>query len=301
MPKFMPKHNEFHKIMPKLCRTFFYIQCFSEKIHYFCSSIIIKMETFDKAKRILLHIAIWGFFLYIFIPNSFLRPYPFYHPYKEWIIGLILMSFCYFNYFILIPRLYLTGFFKKYWIIFLSICLLFTGLEFLLLFPDFRLIKPSNFYYFNRIVIQSFSLVFIRNGGILSLFFLLKTNRFYTLQYQKEHKTIVQETSYYNIATSSKEVKKVNINDITHIQHQKNYTYFHLKDGHCYSQYISLLKVESELPEGLFERINRSTLINTAIPSRMEQNTLVLEIPNGQYITLPVSSTYKMDKTIKKN
>lgn len=258
------------------------------------------METFDKAKRILLHIAIWGFFLYIFIPNSFLRPYPFYHPYKEWIIGLILMSFCYFNYFILIPRLYLTGFFKKYWIIFLSICLFFTGLEFLLLFPDFRLIKPSNFYYFNRIVIQSFSLVFIRNGGILSLFFLLKTNRFYTLQYQKEHKTIVQKTSQYNIATSSKEVRSVNISDIVYIQHQKNYTYFHLIDGSCYSQYISLLKVESELPEGLFERINRSTLINTAFPSRIEKNTLVLETPNGQEILLTVSPTY-MGKMINDN
>lgn len=251
-----------------------------------------KMESKKKVKHIIFHLAVWGTFFYIFIPNSFLRPYPFFHPYKEWIVGLILMSFCYINYFVLIPRLYLTGFTKKYWIVFLISILFSTFLEFLLITPDLILFKPSLTNFFNRVFVQSLLLVFIRNGGMMGLFFLLKTNLFFEQLHLKEHQEIIKKNNYYDITISSKEVKTINIQKIVYIQHRKNYTYFYLTDGSCYSQYISLLKVESELPEGNFVRINRSTLANTTFPSKIENGTLQIEMPNGKNVSLTVSPAY---------
>lgn len=256
------------------------------------------MGTIKKLSRFFFHFAIWAIFFYIFIPNSFLRPFPFYHQYKEWIIGFALMGVCYLNYFILTPRIYLTGFVKRYWIIFLSLNLIFTALEFLLLSSDLQaLIVPNNYH--RLLIIQSFALAFIRNGGIIGLFFLLKTNQYYVKQYQKEYQTVVQKTQEYNIMISSKEIKTVHIDDIAYIQHQKNYTYFHLTDGSCYSQYISLSKVESELPDNHFVRLNRSTLANKNFPSRLENETLLMTMPNGSTLALAVSPKFK-DNIIQK-
>lgn len=284
--------------MPKACRHLIKKRSFSHDFSYFCKTNSEIMGTIKKLTRFFFHFVIWAIFFYIFIPNSFLRPFPFYHQYKEWIIGFALMGVCYLNYFILTPRIYLTGFVKRYWIIFLSLNLIFTALEFLLLSSDLQaLIVPSNYH--RLLIIQSFALAFIRNGGIIGLFFLLKTNQYYVKQYQKEYQTVVQKTQEYNITVSSKEVKTVTISEITYIQHQKNYTYFHLTDGSCYSQYISLSKVEGELPEGQFVRINRSTLASKSFPSKLDHETLLMTMPNGSTLALAVSPKFK-DNIIQK-
>ncbi len=204
------------------------------------------------------------------------------------------MAICYLNYFVITPRLYLAGYVKKYWIVLCATLLLFTAFEFVFLIPEIKIVKPLYYYLsFTRYLVKSITLVFIRNGGIVLLFTLLKSNQYYISQYQVERKAVVEQTSHYNIVVSSKKIKTVRIQDIVYIQHQKNYTYFHLIDGSSYAQYISLLKVVEELPEGKFLQISRSTLVNTLFPMQLDNNTLTVETAEGKVVSLAVSPKYR--------
>lgn len=253
----------------------------------------MEMGKIKKGVVIVVHLLMWFFFFYMFVRNNFSKIGFSYNPHKEWALGCALMILCYLNYFFITPRFYLAGYIRKFWMVLLSVLIVFTACEYLLFMPELKLFKPIYYPYYERYVVQKYLLSFIRNSAVVIFFTFLKSNHYFVHQYQTERKVLMTQASVYNIIVSGKEVKPVNINDIVFIQHQKNYTYFHLADGSIYSQYISLLKVEEELPEALFMRISRSALINANIPIRLEHDVLKVEMPGFETISLAISPKYR--------
>jgi len=67
---------------------------------------------------------------------NYFRPYSFYHPYKEWVIGIVILAACYLTYFWTAPKYYLNGFTKKFFIVSLVGCLSLTAFEMGFLWND---------------------------------------------------------------------------------------------------------------------------------------------------------------------
>lgn len=257
------------------------------------------MKRYKVFFRVVFHIVFWVCFFIYFTVNNNLRPFPSLHPYKEYLIGLGVLISSYLVYFFLTPRYYLAGYFKYFYIGVVLLLFSLTLFEFSLLHDDLLLWRqafPED--YRLGLMLQIIILVLLRNACFIGLFFLLRTNRYYLKNIQAERMGLLQNTSYYNIVLSMKEVKTVKITDIMYIRHQKNYSYFYMSDGVHYAQYMSLTKVMGELPKTLFMRISRNTIVNTRYIVNYKKGILSLQslrVEGIEETNLPVSQTYKKE------
>lgn len=255
------------------------------------------MKNYKTILKVLFHLLFWVAFFWYFTTNNNLRPFPAVHLYKEYVIAAVILVASYLVYFFLTPKYYLAGYLDRFVMSVVVLVLALNIFEFTLLRNDLLLWKtafPREYY--EPHYLQMFLLVMVRNICILGFFFLLRSNRHYAELNRAERKGLLNNTSYYNIVVSSKQVETVKVTEIMYVRHQKNYSYFYLSDGTHYPQYVSLTKVIEELPESLFLRISRSTIINTAYIMRFEKDIFTLQAIREAAVVeanLPISATYK--------
>lgn len=106
--------------------------------------------------------------------NNFLRPFPAFHPYKEYIIAAFIMLASYLTYFVIVPKFYLSGYFKRFRLSAASLVIVLTFFELFILYRDLQLFKPIVIEYLNTFYIQTVFFIIIRNSCVLVLFFLWK-------------------------------------------------------------------------------------------------------------------------------
>ncbi len=255
------------------------------------------MEKSKTIWRILLHLLFWAGFFYIFVVLNFFRPYPFYHPYKEWVIGAVIMAACYATYFWTVPKFYLNGFTKKFFLVSLAGCLLLTVFEMAFLWNDIMPFAKQRPDLLTIYMLQMFVMILLRNGCLFGLFFILKTNRYYALELHKINTRHIAESSRLNITVQGNNTVQVPLNDIVYIRHQKNYSYFYLTDGKTLCQYISLSKIEESIPANTFVRINKSTLANMKhiVQTSVKDKTVTTSLADpqtGEAVTLNLSPVF---------
>ncbi|MBR4136655.1 MAG: LytTR family transcriptional regulator [Bacteroidales bacterium] len=252
----------------------------------------------DKAFwRILTHLLFWVFFFYIFVMLNFFRPYPFYHPYKEWIIGIVIMAACYATYFWTVPRFYLNGFTIKFFIVSFVGCLLLTAFEMGFLWNDIMPIAKRRPSLLTVYLLQMFVMILLRDCCLVGFFFILRTNHHYSMELRRVNTQLVQESALFSINIGKGNSVTVPLSDIVYIRHQKNYSYFYLVDGKSLCQYISLSKIEEDMPSDLFSRINKSVLVNKRhIESiNLEKLTITTSLTDpktGKAVMLNISPVY---------
>lgn len=211
----------------------------------------------------LLNLTFWIIILYIFINYSFLRPFCIQNSYKEILTVLFILIFVYFNYYILIPQLFLKGK-SLLFFIFAIISIFLTAIsELLLVEHDINLccqylISEKDY---NAYLREIFILLSARDTFFLVLFFLFKIYRNVEESLIIKQKIFANEMKQIVVSISASEEIILAIKDITYIEIQKNKTFIHLINGKCYSQYSSLVDMEEILPNELWLRINRSTII----------------------------------------
>jgi len=249
----------------------------------------------NKIFRISLHLLFWICFFFLFIQGNWLRPYAAFHPYKEWIIGILILVGCYLVYGWIVPRYYVNGFFLKCFFVITLVWLTLCVAELLLIQTDverFMSVLPSK-YYFRRLV-KMYLLVCLRNAAFLAVFFLLRTNRHYMEAYATTRYWLGQKGDVIVFPKSSDKEEGIAFNEVVYIQHHKNYTFFYLVDDSVQKRYISLLKAEEMLPADKFVRINRNTIVNKAYIVGTNAKGIVLNLKDklGKPIELPVSPAY---------
>ena len=255
------------------------------------------MDRFQKIGRILFHLGFWAGFFYIFVVLNFFRPYPFYHPYKELVIGAVIMAACYATYFWTVPKFYLNGFTKKFFLVSLAGCLLLAVFEMGFLWNDIMPFAKQRPDLLTIDMLQMFVMILLRNGCLLGLFFILKTNQYYAAELHKVYAKHIAESSRLNITVQGNNTVQVPLNDIVYIRHQKNYSYFYLTDGKTLCQYISLSKIEESIPANTFVRINKNTLVNiqhivqTSVKDKTVSTSLT-DPQTGEPVTLTLSPLY---------
>ena len=253
------------------------------------------MKKYRTIWKIIAHILFWILFVFYFVRNNVVRPFPTLHPYKEWVIALLLMGSCYLTYFFIVPRYYLSGYWQKFYVSFFLLATLLTIAEFFLLYVDFKMFVPIVHSYVKLYYGRWIFGMFIRDICLLMLFFILRTNEHYHDFLRMQQRASLYEDSSYHIFVGKNEVKTVKISDIVYLVHQKNYTYFHLRNGEKYSMYVSMSKVEEELPSPRFRRINRKTIVNSDYVIETNRNIVTLdyrEKGSDNNVSFSLSSAY---------
>ncbi len=235
------------------------------------------MKKFEAFKSVLIHLIFWIIFVYLFVHNNILRNFPAVDQYKEYLIALMIMISSYINYFILVPRYYIPGYFAKFNTFFLLLILCLTSFEVAILYEDFQIVKQIIVTNPSRYGLQNILLITLRNFCILSLFFILKTSQYYRKRIQLEQKAFVNNQSCFNIIVSNNCIKTVKLDEIVYLNHKKNYTFFHLSNGEVYQMYISMSKIEDMLPKKDFIRVNRNIIINIKYELSTNENIITLD------------------------
>lgn len=262
---------------------------------YFCGNFSMLMKKYRTILRIIAHILFWILFVFYFVRNNVVRPFPALHPYKEWVIVILLMVSCYLTYWFVVPRYYLSGFWKKFYVSFFLLVTLLTLAEFFLLYVDFKMFVPIVHSYVKLYYGRWIFGMLIRNTCLLMLFFILRTNEHYHDLLRMQQRASIYEDSLYHILVGKNEVKTVKISDIVYLAHQKNYTYFHLRNGEKYSMYVSMSKVEEELPSAMFRRINRNIIVNMDNVVETDRNVITLDFRekgSDNNVSFSLSSAY---------
>lgn len=81
--------------------------------------------------------------------------------------------------------------------------------------------------------------------------------------------------------------KRVNIEDITLLEADNNYTTIYTQED-CYVYAVVLKKIEEKMPKSVFKRVHRSYMINLEAVEGFEGNTLFV-----QNKRVPVSRKYR--------
>ena len=232
--------------------------------------------------------------LLFFRYNSILRPAAMNAPNKEYVAALILLLMLYTNYLLIIPRF----FFKREFVIFLVLSLtsvfLATFFEMLLVLPNIKncYSNTNNLQINSLITLQSF-LVGGRNMSFFLFFFVIRIFENERENLEKEQIALAKNKGFICVPNGKDNMKTISISDISHIQHEKNYTYIHTIDGSRYCKYCSLSNIAELLSETLFLRINRNVIIPLNRIVRYSQDSVTISYGNpAQEISFTLSEKY---------
>lgn len=118
--------------------------------------------------EILLHILFWGYIIYYFLNNSYIRPFCFTNIYKEVISVLIIAFSVYFNYFILFTYLNKKGTRGFFWISTIVLIIISGLSEYFLVLPDIKLCMSGLQTSYHYIPIS------MRNAGFMLVFIIIR-------------------------------------------------------------------------------------------------------------------------------
>lgn len=249
----------------------------------------------QKSVSIFFHLCFIISVLLFFRFNSILRPIVKDAIYKESLSALIMLFMLYINYLYFIPNFFLKRKYAFFYIFsIISICLS-TSLEMLMVIPNTINCFPTSFTKQNIhycIIIQS---IFIggRNSAFLLFFFVLRIFEHERETLEKERIALAKNKGFICVPNGRDNMKTISILDISYILHEKNYTYIHTIDGNRYCKYCSMSSMEDLLPENLFLRVNRNTIIPLNIITRFTEDSVTILYGNpAQEMSFSLSEKY---------
>jgi hypothetical protein len=203
-------------------------------------------------------------------------------PYKEIICVFTIAMVILLDRIILFPKLYLKRHFLWYWVISISLLFFIGFVEILLVKSNiFKAVKETTLLqHFSRYLFYVFLLVTFRYAAIFALFFIRKIHqktKFLLLQQQKL--LALEEKLIFLDSTSCKEMF-LTIDDITYISVDGNYSIIHLINKQEIRQIQSLKHYEDILPENIYLRINRNTIIMYQYVCEFADKEVTLRINN---------------------
>ena len=245
--------------------------------------------------RVLLHLVfILGIF-YFFRNNSILRPLAKGAYYKEYLSAFFLLILLYANYLFFVPEFFQKRRYFLFFILALAGILGSSSMEMLLVLPNIKSCFPDTFDNFQLKLVYThlFYLIGLRNTGFLLFFFVLRIFEHERETLEKERIALVKNKGIICVPNGKNIMETISISDISCILHERNYTYLYTTDGNRYCKYCSLSSMEKLLPEDLFLRVNRNTIIPlNKITHYTEDSVTILYGNPAQEKTFSLSENY---------
>lgn len=228
--------------------------------------------------------------LWFFSKNAFLRPYL--GGTKEIILGLLLLSTLYANYFVLYPKLYRSHTFL-YWLLVVTACLVVGGVElalgysFISQIHAFRIKEVGAFYYFSKL----WFLVFSRNLAFNFFPYMLRERKYLQQSLETEIRVVYQYTRMVDVCDATNNCKHISVDDIFFCQKNGNETEVHTVEGVKYTRYCSIKYFAQHLGDEEFVRVSPSVIIPFRHIALCNGNTVVMK--KMPYTEMPL--TFALD------
>lgn len=212
----------------------------------------------------LCHIAFWILIGYFFVCNSHLRPGANqFHLWKEYVVVGALILSVYVSYFVLIPKLYLKGYFIGFVAASLGVILSCGLLEILLLRPDIESCAKETIPkdIFTQYMFTLFFLCTLRSGTYVLCFDLLKLLQVKSASMEKSKELIVKEEQKLLVETDNSKMDTVEIPAIVYLKYKDRSTTIVNAKGMAFREYNPLIYYEKKLSANEFIKIDRSLLV----------------------------------------
>lgn len=219
------------------------------------------MKLYRQYLRIGGHVVFWLCTVYMFCHYSYLRPMA-HHWQVEALHVFLLALMVYFHYFLLIPYILKRRLHGLYWILTLSIFSLLTIWELSVFSPQLNVIKsqvdPDTY---SKYLMGLICNVTLRNAGFWAFFFILKIYEELKFLSLKRETLLLKENHSVSFADNSGNTLMLHIEQMSHIQCDRNICVFYMKNGLKFKQYASLSQWEELLVPQWAIRVNRDTLV----------------------------------------
>ena len=209
----------------------------------------------------IVHFIFWSIASYLFLNNSFLRPYS--SILLESVVLFGIMCSFYISYFVLVPKLLMRGKLLIFFIISILLVLLSSTIE-------FQIVKNSiEHCYMHNMSIQIYKMALraififlsVRDACFILFADVFKLCEMQAIQLQLNQKTTLQTTQHLLINLPDQTTLAQDINHIECLKYENRKTTIFRTHGEPITTYNSLASIAADLPTNLFIRINRNTVV----------------------------------------
>ncbi len=209
----------------------------------------------------IVHFVFWSIASYLFLNNSFLRPYS--SILLESVVLFILMCSFYLSYFVFVPLLMMRRKLLIFFIFSTLLVLLSSTIE-------FQIMKKSiEHCYMHNMSIQIYKIALhgiyiflsVRNACFILFADVVKLCEMQAIQLQQNQKSTLQATHHLLINLPDRTTLAQDIHQIVCLKYEERKTTIFRTHGEPITTYNSLASIEEDLPTDLFIRINRNTVV----------------------------------------
>lgn len=225
--------------------------------------------------------------IYWFYTHSYIRPYTIFHPYKEIICALLVISLIYLNYYVLTPYFIKCRYCTKYIFISLLVTGIFSIAELQIVKTDIIRCIGYDKSAIDNYLYNILFVLFLRDLGFYAVFTLIWRYVQAKANITSIKQEVLQSTGLVLLQPHRGDPISINIDFVSYFTQNKNYTFIHSIIGKSASIYSSLNSIQDYLKDYCL-RINKDTIITfTNIINYNTNSVVVREDRNNAKKSLP--------------
>ena len=226
----------------------------------------------------IVHFVFWSIASYLFLNNSFLRPYSSILLESVVLVNIIL-SF-YLSYFVFLPKLLLRRYFLLFFTFNILLVVLSTTVEICTVESSIKrcFLHTLDIASYKRALRWICIFISIRNACFILFADVVKLCEMQAIQLQQNQKSTLQTTQHLLINLPDQTTLAQDINHIVCLKYENRKTTIFRTHGEPITTYNSLASIEEDLPTDLFIRINRNTVVAYSHIVSYDLHTVTLRI-----------------------
>ena len=239
------------------------------------------------------HIAFCLFLVFFFGNFCILRPAA--RIYKEYLSGVFVLFFIYFNYLVLFPKLFVKAKYKDYVIFSLASVFVAFLFEVILVIPDIvsplpvQFSSPKDFVY----ILMDSVYILIRDISFVTATFSVLAIVYYKRLSQSKDFTMLKEFHKIEVTTIEKNSKKIflPVEEISYCKQEQNFTKIFLSNGQCFLRYGTLKSFSELLDESFAVRVSRNIIVTYSNIDNFNKSGVVIK-SQPENIMISYSASY---------
>lgn len=247
-----------------------------------------------KTKVFLISLSVIGalLFLYFFSTNCFFRPYAGFE--IELTCAIVTLLFLCLNGVWIFPKFLLNRNFQTYFWLLLTLSILPTSVEFILVFPAFEdVFEPNLRSSVDRLMIlKMYANILLRNLGCMGVIDLISTIAFLNAQ-NKNTECIIRAATNYITVSIGKKRSVIKTNRVCYCVQVENYAHIYLSDGMECLKYCSMSSL-CDILGSEFIQISKNCIVNSSFLFELQDDFVTLHFPDGKVdCNLKVGDKYR--------
>ena len=240
----------------------------------------------------IVHFVFWCIASYLFLNNSFIRPYSSILLESVVLVNIIL-SF-YLSYFVLLPKLLMRRRLLLFFIFSVLLVALSTTIEISIVESSIKrcFLHTLDIASYKRALRWICLFISIRNACFILFADVVKLCEMQAIQLQKNQRTTLQATHHLLVNLPNNITQAQDIHQIVFLKYEDRKTTIYRTHGDPITTYKSLTSIEADLPTDLFIRVNRNVVVAYSHIVSYDLHTVTLQIDKilEKFLIMPAQS-----------